>query len=61
MARKQLVYKIGYYEEDKRFGWTNTLYDNVIAKSEKEALAKFYLKHDAKVVSFIADYIVIDY
>lgn len=44
MARKQLVYKIGYYEEDKRFGWTNTLYDNVIAKSEKEALAKFYFK-----------------
>lgn len=53
MACKQLVYKIGYYEEDKRFGWTNTLYDNVIAKSEKEALAKFYLKHDANVVSFV--------
>ena len=46
MARKQLVYKIGYYEEDKRFGWTNTLYDNVIAKSEKEALANRLLTND---------------
>lgn len=61
MARKQLVYKIGYYKEDQRFGWTNTLYDNVIAKSEKEALVKFYLKHDANVVSFILNWIEIDY
>lgn len=61
MACKQMVYKIGYYEEDKRFGWLNTLYDNVIAKSEKEALKKFYIKHDSSVVSFVANWIIIDY
>lgn len=61
MARKQMVYKIGYYEEDKRFGWLNTLYDNVIAKSEEEALKKFYTKHDRSVVSFVSNWIEIDY
>lgn len=61
MARKQLVYKIGYYEEDKRFGWTNTLYDNVLANSEKEALEKFYIQHGKDTVATIVNWIIIDY
>ena len=61
MAKTQYVYKVGYYEEDKRFGWMNTLYDNVIANSETEALAKFYLKHDKNTTSFILNFIQIDY
>ena len=28
---KKAIYKIRYYEKDPNFGWTNTIYDNVLA------------------------------
>ena len=61
MAKRQCVYKVEYYEEDKHFGWTNRVHDNVIANSETEALAKFYIKHDKNTVATVVNWIEIDY
>lgn len=46
---RMAIYKIQYYETDSRFGWSNTVYDNVLAKSEAEALKKFDEYHNNTV------------
>ena len=54
------IYTIEYYEEDSRFGWTNTMHDKVLANSKKHALEKFAKKHPNKKGSIVnwefADY-----
>lgn len=46
---RMVIYKIQYYERDSRFGWSNTVHDNVLAKSEAEALKKFDEYHNNTV------------
>lgn len=39
------IFTIEYYVTDKRFGWSNTVHDKVLAKNQEEAEAKFQKKH----------------
>lgn len=61
MAKTLYVFKIEYYERDARFGWLNTVHDNVLANSEKEALEKFYIQHGKDTVATVVNWIIIDY
>ena len=61
MRKEVFVFKVEYYEEDKYFGWLNRVHDNVIAKSEKEAMSKFYSNHGTNVIATIVNWIRIDY
>lgn len=58
---KKAIYKIRYYEKDPNFGWTNTIYDNVLATSKDKALEKFEKKHPDINVKTIVNQIWIDY
>ena len=47
--KRMAIYKIQYYKKDPHFGWSNTVHDNVLAKSEAEALKKFDEHHNNTV------------
>ena len=55
------IYKIQYYKTDPNFGWSNTIYDNVLAKTENQALEKFDKKHPNIKVRTIVNWITADY
>ena len=55
------VYKIEYYGVHSRGGWSITLQDNVLAKSDTEALNKFYKKHPEIKSATVIDWVLINY
>lgn len=58
---KTAIYEIEYYQTDKRFGWTNTLRDKVLATSEENAIEKFKTKHPNIKTFTIVNYTFADY
>ena len=58
--KTRFVYTVEYYEQDERFGWTNTMNDKVLAYTDEEALKKFN-KHHPNKKGWIVDWEEIDY
>ena len=59
---RMAIYKIQYYERDSRFGWSNAVHDNVLAKSEAEALKKFDEYHNNTVkIRTVVNWQFVDY
>lgn len=54
------VYKIQYYTTHPK-GWSQTVYDNVLATNEKEAMQKFTEKRPEVKVATIVNWVYIDY
>lgn len=55
------VYKIQYYTTHPKGGWSQTVYDNVLATNEKEAMQKFTEKRPEVKVATIVNWVYIDY
>lgn len=56
------IYKIRYYKRDSSFGCSNTVHDNVLAKSEAEALKKFDEYHNNTVKTrIVVNWQFVDY
>ena len=55
------VYKIEYYGVHPRTAWLITFQDNVLAKSDTEALNKFYKKHPEIKSATVVDWVLINY
>lgn len=55
------IYKVEYYGTHPRGGWSVTLHDRVLAKSDKEALEKFHEKHPEIRVATVVNWELADY
>lgn len=55
------IYVIEYYAQDKRFHWTNTCHDRILASSEEEAKRKFQQHHPEQKTFFVSNIYFSDY
>ena len=55
------IYKVEYRGTHPRGGWSMTLYNNVLAKSDKEALKKFHERRPEIKTATVVDWEIADY